>query len=109
MKILDQVKEIVGGATVFGEPYEKDGLTVIPAATVAGGGGGGQQAGEQGAGGGAGVQARPAGAFVIMGDEVSWVPAFDVNRAVLLSQLVLLVGLLCWRSVARATARAKSR
>ncbi len=40
MKILDQVKDVVTGATVFGAPYEKNGVTVIPAAKVSGGGGG---------------------------------------------------------------------
>jgi len=59
MKILDQVKDVVTGATVFGAPYEKDGVTVIPAAKVSGGGGGGQDAGEAG-GAGVGVDARPA-------------------------------------------------
>ena len=71
---------------VFGEAYEKNGVTVIPAATVLGGGGGGQgenpQAGEtaSGAGTGFGLIARPSGAYVIRGDEVTWQPAVDVNR-----------------------------
>ena len=71
---------------VFGEPYEKNGVTVIPAASVIGGGGGGQ--GEDpdepgvrsGSGSGFGLAARPAGAYIIRGEEVSWRPAIDVNR-----------------------------
>lgn len=106
MRILDQVKELVGGTTVFGQPYEKNGITVIPAAKVSGGGGGGQDSSAEGAaGGGLGVQARPVGAFVVKGEEVSWVPAIDVNRIVLMGQLVMLVGIISWRSVARARAR----
>src|SRR5256885_14708624 len=54
MKILDQVKDVVTGATVFGAPYEKDGVTVIPAAKVSGGGGGGQDSGGGGGGRGGG-------------------------------------------------------
>jgi uncharacterized spore protein YtfJ len=106
MRILDQVRELVGGATVFGTPYEKDGVTVIPAAVVAGGGGGGQEAGADSAsGGGAGVQARPAGAFVVQGRDVRWVPAIDVNRMILVGQLVMIVAILSWRSVAKARAK----
>ena len=105
MKILDQVKDVVTGATVFGAPYEKDGVTVIPASKVSGGGGGGgQDAGEAG-GAGVGLDARPAGAFVIKGSDVSWIPAIDVNRIVFVGQIVLLAAILSWRSVARQRAR----
>jgi uncharacterized spore protein YtfJ len=104
MKILDQVKDVVTGATVFGAPYEKNGVTLIPAAKVSGGGGGGQDAGEAG-GAGVGLDARPAGAFVIKGDEVSWVPAIDINRVIFMGQVVLLAAILSWRSVARMRAR----
>jgi len=104
MKILDQVKDVVTGATVFGPPYEKNGVTVIPAAKVSGGGGGGQDAGEAG-GAGVGLNARPAGAFVIKGSDVSWIPAIDFNRIVLVGQIVLLAAILSGRSVARQRAR----
>jgi hypothetical protein len=46
------------GSRVFAEPYEKDGVTVIAAATVAGGAGGGgghDERGQEGEGGGFGV------------------------------------------------------
>jgi uncharacterized spore protein YtfJ len=106
MKVLDQVKEIVGGATVFDKPYEKDGITVIPASRLTGGGGGGQQSGDESpAGGGAGVQASPAGALVIKADQVSWVPALNLNRAVIFGQLLVLAAILSWRSVMIARAR----
>lgn len=108
MKILDQVKELVDEASVFGAPYEKNGITVIPASRVSAGGGGGQAPGaDQGEGGGGGVQARPAGAFVVKGDRATWVPAVDVNRVILVAQLVAIVAILSWRSVARAQARAR--
>lgn len=106
MRILDQVKEVVGGVAVFGEPYAKNGVTVIPAFRVMGGGGGGQEAGSDPAGGGGvGLDARPAGAFVVKGEDVSWVPAFDLNRVILMGELVMLVAILSWRSVAKARAR----
>ena len=43
---------------VFGEPYEKDGLTIIPAAMIGGGGGGGgghDAQNQEGEGGGFGL------------------------------------------------------
>ena len=73
---------------VFGEPFERNGVTVIPAATVMGGGGGGEGESAEGstpgkgAGTGFGLIARPAGAYVIKGDNVRWEPAIDVNRIV---------------------------
>jgi uncharacterized spore protein YtfJ len=71
---------------VFGEPFEKNGVTVIPAAKVMGGGGGGAgespEGGGQGSGSGFGIAAKPAGAYVIRGDEVVWQPAVDVNRII---------------------------
>ena len=42
MNLQDVLKtaDAISVRRVFGEPYEKDGLTVIPVASVAGGGGG---------------------------------------------------------------------
>jgi uncharacterized spore protein YtfJ len=105
MSVLDQVKSAVVGATVFGEPYEKNGVTVIPAAKVSGGGGGGQEAENAASGGGFGLDARPVGAFVVRGSDVSWVPALDLNRVIFMGQLVLLAAILSWRSVAKHRAR----
>ena len=79
-----QVEELISGARdvisvkrVYGDPYEKNGLTVIPAATVRGGGGGGMgesEVGESGGGGGFGMIARPSGAWIVEGGEVTWKP-----------------------------------
>ena len=77
------VKDAIGVRRVFAEPYEHDGIAVITAARIAGGGGGGgghDQHGQEGEGGGFGVQARPAGAYVIKDGRVTWRPAVDVNR-----------------------------
>jgi uncharacterized spore protein YtfJ len=84
---------------VYGEPYERNGLAVIPAAAVlGGGGGGGSERGEHSDGGGGfGVQARPIGAYVIRGEQVSWQPALDLNRVVLGCQLLGLAAILLTR------------
>jgi uncharacterized spore protein YtfJ len=98
-------------ARVFGEPYERDGVTVIPAASVRGGMGGGAgkqdaregvQAAGEGEGGGLGLTARPAGAYVIKDGAVSWQPAVDVNR-------IVLTAIAGWVAVAWLIARSLGR
>src|SRR6266513_5325375 len=91
MRVMDVVNEAKGAmraSEVFGTPYEKNGITVIPAARISGGaGGGGDQHDPQAGGGGFGVSSRPVGAFVIKGDEVRWQPALDLNRVILMGQV----------------------
>jgi uncharacterized spore protein YtfJ len=90
---IAKAQDAVTVRRVFGEPYEKNGLTLIPAATVAGGGGAGggedTSQGGSGSGGGFGIAARPVGAYVIRGDEVRWQPAVDLSRV--LAQLTLAI------------------
>ena len=95
------VDELLGGARdaitvkrVYGEPIERNGVTVVPAAAVRGGGGGGGDERNNG-GGGFGLYARPVGAYVITGDEVRWRPAVDSGRLAALAAFVLVVFL--WR------------
>jgi uncharacterized spore protein YtfJ len=85
---------------VFGEPIEKNGVTIIPAAKVMGGGGGGADS-ENNGGGGFGIRARPAGVYVIRGNEVEWQPALDVNRIILGAQVVAIFVILALRSIFR--------
>lgn|SRR5512146_664731 len=93
-ELISGARDAVTGRRVYGEPYEKNGLTVIPAAIIRGGAGAGagQQGDEDagGAGGGFGIVARPVGAWVIRGDRATWKPAIDVNRIVLGGQIVAL-------------------
>jgi uncharacterized spore protein YtfJ len=101
-ELLDQVRDTLTVKRVFGEPYEHDGVTIVPVATVAGGGGGGSgDAGEEGRGEGAGygIVAKPAGVYVIKGDDVRWQPAIDVNRIAMGGQIVGIVFLLVIRSI----------
>lgn len=61
-ELLQRIGQTVGDnakvSTVFGEPVEREGITVIPVAKArfgfGGGGGGGARAGEEGSGGGGG-------------------------------------------------------
>src|SRR5688572_13972074 len=102
MKIEDLtsgVRDSLSVNRVFGEPFERDGVTVIPVASITGGGGGGgDNSAEGGSGGGFGMFAKPAGVYVIRGTDVSWQPAFDLNRVIVGGQLLGLVALLTLRS-----------
>src|SRR5512132_2974515 len=75
MQTIEQAKDSMTVKRVDGEPLEKGGVTVIPAARVQGGAGGGGGEGPQGegrgSGSGFGINAKPVGAFVIRGDEVA--------------------------------------
>ena len=108
-KTISQARDAITVKRVFGEPYEKDGTTVIPAASVRGGAGGGSGESPDGSGGGTGfgITARPVGAYVIRGGDVTWQPAFDLNRVILGSQVVGIVVFLALRSIAKARARAR--
>jgi hypothetical protein len=110
--VFEGLRDLVTVKRVYGDPYEKNGLTVIPAATVRGGGGGGRHGGdhgeESGDGGGLGVTARPSGAWIIHDGEVTWKPAVDPNRIVLGGQIVGLVALLVTgRLLGRRPARSR--
>ncbi|MDH3753718.1 MAG: sporulation protein [Acidimicrobiia bacterium] len=109
--VLEEARSVMGPDRVFGEPHERNGVTVIPAAKIAGGGGGGaDESDDGGAGGGFGVRARPAGALVIDEDgSVKWKVPFDINRVILGGQLVgvafFFFAWLTERSKARAVAK----
>lgn len=106
MDIVSEAKSVMRANEVFGTPYEKNGLTIIPAAKISGGaGGGGDQHEPQAGGAGFGVVSAPAGAFVIKGDDVRWQPAVDVNRAILMGQVVAIVALLTLRTIVKALAK----
>lgn len=109
MRVMDVVNEAKGAmraSEVFGTPYEKNGVTIIPAARIAGGaGGGGDQQNPQAGGVGFGVASRPVGAFVIKDGEVRWQPALDLNRVILMGQVVAIVALLTARAIVKASTK----
>jgi uncharacterized spore protein YtfJ len=111
--VIAQARDAMTVKRVFGEPYERDGVTIIPAARVQGGAGAGGGEGSQaegsgsGSGAGFGLSARPVGAFVVRGGELQWQPAIDVTRVILGGQLVAVVALLTLRAIFKARARAR--
>jgi uncharacterized spore protein YtfJ len=106
-ELMAKVQDSASVKRVFGEPYEKDGVAVIPVAKVGGGGGGGGGEGDEGKGwgGGGGFGGQPVGAFVIRNGKVSWRPAVDVTSIVLRAQAVLIAALLTLRAIEKARAR----
>ena len=116
-EVLNHARDAMTVKRVFGDPYERDGVTIIPVANVMGGagaGGGtgvgtrpasadgeavGEGTGDSGYGLGYGLRATPAGVYVIKGGEVEWKPALDMNRLTLQRALVVLVAPLVVRSI----------
>jgi uncharacterized spore protein YtfJ len=103
-ELYETVKDTLTVKRVFGEPYERDGVTVIPAARIAGGAGAGtgegpQREGGSGSGSGLGLSATPAGAYVIRDGTVTWQPALDLNRVILGAQVVAVIALLTLRKI----------
>ncbi len=104
LETISQARDALTVRRVYGEPYQEDGVTIIPAANVMGGAGGGGDT-EGNGGGGFGLSARPAGAWVIKDGDATWRPAIDLNRTILVGQLVAIVTLLSLRSVLTAFAK----
>jgi len=106
--LLAKASDNLSVRRAFGAAYEKDGMLIIPVALVAGGGGGGTSRTRRGnpaagpdtlaapdaaprdsapadAGGGFGGLVLPAGAYVVRGDQVRWVPAVNPTLVVMAS------------------------
>lgn len=108
---IDEIRDALTVGRVFGDPYDLDGLTVIPVARVTGGGGGGggestdHDAPGAGFGGGFGMDARPIGVYEVRGDEVVWKPAIDATRLAKNGQVLAGVALVCLTLVMLRRAR----
>ncbi len=110
--MLESVGQSATAKRVFSEPIERDGATIVLAAAVGGGGGMGEAPegteGKTGGGGGYGFGAKPAGAFVIKGDKVRWMPAVDVNRIIMGGQVVAIFALIGLRALLGGRRRSRS-
>ncbi len=94
--LVEGARDLITVKRVYGDPYEKGGMTVIPAASVRGGGGGGagRRGDDDSGGAGFGMMARPSGAWIIKDGRATWKPAVDANRIALGGQIVGLVTVL---------------
>ncbi len=107
-EMLSGARDALTVKRVYGDPIERDGILVIPAAKVMGGGGGGSDTDNNG-GGGFGVSAKPAGAWIIRDGQVAWEPAIDATRIATLAMVVAIVFLLTVRAIGKANARAREK
>jgi uncharacterized spore protein YtfJ len=99
---VERARDAITVKRVFGDPIERDGVIVIPAAYVSGGGGGGggtQPDGNVGSGGGFGVRSRPAGALIIRDGDVRWEPALDPERRLAIYAALGALGIVAVRSL----------
>jgi uncharacterized spore protein YtfJ len=105
--MAEKLGAVARASTVFGEPVERDGVTVIPVAKARWGFGGGagqrSETGddnehEEGAGGGGGVQVTPVGFIEITNTEAKFRPIRNVSLSWIfvggLASLLLLRGVL---------------
>jgi uncharacterized spore protein YtfJ len=119
MKVADlftTVWEALCVRRVFGEPIERNGVTVIPVASIRGAGGlggghdnrslPGQGEGElQGEGGGFAASARPVGVYAVKDGNVKWIPTIDLTRLVTTFAAITIVT--HFAAARRAKARSK--
>jgi uncharacterized spore protein YtfJ len=126
--LLAKASDHLSVRRAFGAAYERDGMLIIPVAMVAGGGGGGtaqprnrdaaarpdaltapdatpQESGRTESGGGFGGVVLAAGAYVVKGDQVRWVPAVDPTIVVLASLSVVRMLTRAWVRRSRNRAR----
>jgi uncharacterized spore protein YtfJ len=96
-RLADRVGARAGAATVFGEPVERDEITVIPVARAGWGFGGGSGTGPGGEGGGegggGGAVAWPVGYIEIRGQETRFRPIVDLRPFVVAGAFGLMAGL----------------
>ena len=79
--MAEKIGAVARAATIFGEPVERDGVTVVPVAKARWGFGGGvgQRKGEDGAGGGGGVQVTPVGYIEMRNGQAEFRPIRTVS------------------------------
>ena len=78
-RLAERLGASAGASAVFGDPVERDGVTVIPVARAAWGFGGGEggEGEREGHGGGGGAIARPQGYIEISGGGARYRPIRD--------------------------------
>ncbi len=101
-EMVSRSQDTAAVGRVYGEPYERDDTTVIPAARVSARGGSGAARGGEHSGGGFRADAEPVGAFIIKNGEVEWKPVFDLSSVVRRGQLIGFVALLVLLALIRA-------
>ncbi len=108
---IEQLAQRLGisanAATIYGEPVERGGVTVIPAAKAmyGFGGGTGSKAGEEGTGGGGGVAIKPVGYIEIKDGQTRFRSIHDPQNLVKTIAVGGIVALLSIRSIGKLLRR----
>ena len=98
-RTLRRARGLIKAERVYAPPVERDGVTVIPAASISGGGGAGGSDdgnGQADGGGGFGLTGRPIGAWIVRDGNAEWKPSVDLDRALRGAQLLALLLILVW-------------
>ncbi|MDH3708023.1 MAG: sporulation protein [Acidimicrobiia bacterium] len=106
---VSEARDAASVRRVYGEPYELDGVTLIPVARIAsaGGGGGGNDPaeGDGGYGSGYALAATPVGVYEVRDGEVSWRPTVDTASLARRGQVLAGVIAVCVTAVLVARRR----
>lgn len=83
-RLADRLAATSNARTVFGDPVERDGITVVPVARArfGFGGGSGRKEGEQGYGGGGGLMVAPIGYIELKSGNARFRPVLDPSAFV---------------------------
>lgn len=114
-EVIERLAEKLGSkasvSAVFGNPVDREGITIIPVARVGFGFGGGAGSGgrqreiAQGGGGGGGVSAAPVGYIAIKDGNAAFNPIRDPVADVVVPLVMLVVGFAAPRMVRRLLRR----
>jgi uncharacterized spore protein YtfJ len=105
-RFIQGVRDTFTVRTVYGDPVESKGVTVIPVAQTYfgfGAGGGGGKAG--GSGGGGGGVVRPIGFIEITAKGARWVPITRAWQRIAVRALPIVIGVLARRALRRRRQR----
>ncbi|MGA7799853.1 MAG: spore germination protein GerW family protein [Gammaproteobacteria bacterium] len=103
--IGDAIGRTARAAMTYGEPIQRDGVTVVPVAKIRYGFGGGRGGTAAGTGGGGGVRASPLGYIEIRDGESTYRPIHDPATRTMRLAVGGILGLLALRAVTRLLGR----